>query len=128
MNNLKGMSFVGMLLTIIIVILAGITLMRAVPVYIQHYSLIQSINALKTLPKSDLTRDPMVNARILKKKLTNQLYVNGVEIPEKDIKVTPGEPGTFTVLVNYDVKKPLFSHLNLLFEFRVKKGVSFGSS
>ncbi|AHE66499.1 hypothetical protein Loa_00940 [Legionella oakridgensis ATCC 33761 = DSM 21215] len=83
MHRQQGMTLIGMVLTMAIVIIVGVVLMRVVSVYIQHYSVTNSISALNRIPRSELSVDPSTTAQILKDRLLNQLYVNGIDIPQE---------------------------------------------
>lgn len=127
MQQQKGMTLIGMVLTLTIVILAGIMLMRIVPVYLNHYSVTKSIDALAHIPKEDLSADPTATARLLKTRLMNQFYVNGIyDIKAKQVTLLPDrkKPGIYDVSLAYKVTKPLVGNIRLLFEFDVKKEIS----
>lgn len=127
MRKNQGMTLVGMLLTMVVVVMAGIVLMRIVPVYLQHYSVTSSIDALKRVPATELSADPFVNARMLKEKLMKQLYINSIEIPRDKINVVPNARGNFQVSVKYQVTKPLIYNISLLFDFDESHEVNAGA-
>ena len=127
MRKIQGMSFVGMLLTMTAVIVIGILLMRAVPVYLEYYSVISSIDALKRLPATDFSGEPSANAIVLKGKLVNQLYVNSITLPVENIKVAPKGQNNFLVSVKYQVIKPLVANASLLFDFDVSEEVAISA-
>ncbi|WP_133128011.1 DUF4845 domain-containing protein [Legionella nagasakiensis] len=126
MDKQKGMTLIGMILTMIIVIMAGVVLMRIVPVYLQHYSVNKSIHALNRIPNSELSADPSANALLLKSKLLNQFYVNGIDIPTEKIRITLDRQGKFRVAVTYQVIKPLVGNISLLFNFDESQEVNPG--
>ena len=126
MNKQKGMTFIGMILTLAIVVILGVVVMRVVPVYIQHYSIGQSIHALNRIPQDNLSGVPVANARLLKDKLKNQFYINGIDVPIEKIKIVPDRKGGFQVFVNYKVIKPLVGNISLLFQFDLTKEVHPG--
>ncbi|GGI85370.1 DUF4845 domain-containing protein [Legionella impletisoli] len=126
MNKQSGMSFIGMVFTMAVVIIVLVTSMRIVPVYIQHYTVIKSIETLDKIPKTEFSGDPMTNAHVLRQKLTNQLYVNGVEIPEDKILIKPSGEGQYTVAITYKVTKSLVGNMSLLFDFDVSREVTIG--
>lgn len=128
MKKQTGMTFVGMLLTMAVVIMSLIIVMKIVPVYIQHYSVIQSIKSLHKIPDTEFSSDPAVNANILRDKLDKQLYVNGVEIPNDKILIKPMTKGRYSIAISYQVTKPLISHISLLFDFNVAQEVDVGSN
>ena len=127
MKKQNGMTLIGMLLTAAAIILFSITVMRIIPVYIQHYAVSRSIGAIKKIPESDFSAEPAANAIILKKKLMNQLYVNGVEIPEKQVTIKPTAPGKFLITIKYEVIKPIIGNMSLLFQFDEATEVKTGA-
>jgi hypothetical protein len=125
MNRNQGMTLIGMLLTLAVVVAVGITLLRVVPVYIQHYEVMTSIKSLNSLPSSDFSTDPASNAAVLRSKLLNQLYVNSIEsITPDQIIITPDDKGNFTITIKYQVIRPLVANIRLLFDFETTQGVT----
>ncbi len=127
MRKNQGMTLVGMLLTMAVVVIAGILVMRIVPVYLQHYSVTSSINALKKVPATEFSADPAANARMLKDRLMKQLYINSVELPPEQIRIVPNGRGNFLVSVKYQVTKPLVYNMSLLFDFDESHEVEAGA-
>ena len=82
------------------------------------------MKALNTLPSTEFSTDPAVNAGILRTKLLNQLYVNSIEsISAEQIKMTPDNRGNFQVSVKYQVVRPLVANISLLFDFEASQEV-----
>ena len=128
MQKNRGMTLVGMLLTMAIVIISGVVVMRIVPVYLEYYELTSSMNALNRLPSTDFSTDPAVNANILRTKLLNQLYVNSIEsITAEQIKMTPDNQGNFQINVKYQVIRPLVANVSLLFDFEASQEVKISA-
>jgi hypothetical protein len=125
MNN-KGMTFIGMLLTMAIVIIVAVVAMRIVPVYIEYYSVNNSIDALEKVPNSEFASDPAANAQVLKDKLVNQLYVNSIEFAPEVISIAPKDNGVYDVSIKYQVLKHLLGNISLLFNFDINKEVTVG--
>lgn len=114
----KGVTFLGMLLILATVVIAGILIIRVIPTYIEHYSVVQAVDALNRLPASDFTGDPMVDAGTLRNKLLNQFTINGVDyITPEQLTVTPDKENHFIVTIKYQVILPLVANANLLFKF-----------
>lgn len=116
MSNTRGMTAVGMLLTMVVVIYIGITIMRAVPVYIEHYSVTQALSKLDKIPQDKFSAIPQANMIMLHKKIKNQLYVDGLYMEDENITVTHNDK-IYTVNVKYEIIKPLFFNVSLLFKF-----------
>ena len=117
-----------MLLTMAVVIITGVVVMRVVPVYLEYYELVSSMQALNTLPSTDFSADPMVNAGILRTKLLNQLYVNSIEsITPEQIKMIPDDQGNFKISVKYQAIRPLVANVSLLFDFDTSQEVKISA-
>ncbi len=128
MHKHQGMTLIGMLLTMAVVVIAGIVVMRVVPVYLEHYEVLSSMKALNTLPSTDFSADPSLNANILRTKLLNQLYVNSIEsIAPEQIKMTPDGQGNFKVSIKYQVIRPLVANVSLLFDFDASQEVKISA-
>ena len=125
----KGMSFIGMLFTTAVVVILGISAMKIVPVYIQHYSVVNSVKALSNLDPSIMTMSQEMNVAELRKKLENQLYVNEVdELVKKGIKIKPRGQNDYLVILDYTTTRPLFFNISLLFTFKDDIEVHIGGS
>ncbi len=123
MQKQYGMTLIGMLLTMATVIIAGIVVMRVVPVYLQHYEVLSSMKALNTLKSTEFSADPASNASVLKTKLLNQLYINSIEIAPEQIVLTPDGENKFHLSIKYQVIKPLVANISLLFKFEASQEV-----
>ncbi len=118
MRKQQGITLIGMLLTMAAVIIAGIVVMRIVPVYLENYEVNSSIKALSSLPATEFSEDSGANADVLRSKLLNQLYINSiVSIAPEQIVITPNGEKTFTISIKYEVIKPLVGNMNFLFMF-----------
>ena len=124
MRKYQGMTFIGMLFSMAVVVILAIIAMRVVPVYIEYYSVVESVDSLKRIPASEFSADPAANAALLKEKLVNQLYVNSITLPADDIKVVPTGNSSYQVSIKYQVIKPLFANASLLFNFDQSKEVT----
>ena len=128
MKKHQGITLVGMLLTMAAVIIAGITLMRIAPVYLEHYGVVSSLKTLNAIPETEFSTDPAANATILKNKLLSQLYVNSIEsIKPEQITITPEQDGVFFVSVKYQVIRPLAANIRLLFDFDASQEVKISA-
>ncbi|MFC3909460.1 DUF4845 domain-containing protein [Legionella dresdenensis] len=128
MRKQKGITLIGMLLTTATVIIIAIVVLRIVPVYIQNFEVKSSLKALQSLDQTNFTDDRMVNASVLKNKLENQLYVNGIELKPEQIRITPQDDGSYKIELNYTVIKPLVYNVSLKFDFHELQEVKVGSN
>ncbi len=127
MRRDQGMTFIGMLLTMAVIIIVAITVMRIIPVYIENYSVKKSISALQRIPAADVPEDPVLATGMLHDKLVNQLYVNEIEFPDDNIKIAPNGEGKYKITIKYQVIKHLVSNMSLLFDFEETQEVKFGN-
>jgi hypothetical protein len=127
MQKQQGMTLIGMLLTGVAVVMAGLLVMRIVPVYLQHYSIVQSIKSLNTSPVSS-SGDLLADVDGLREVLNKRLEINGVEpLNAKQIIISPDGEHQFIVQLKYQVVKPLVYNINLLFQFDETYKVVSGS-
>jgi hypothetical protein len=93
--------------------------MRIVPIYLQHYSIVQSIKGLnETTPDSSLTGDSYTDAVTLRKNLSKRLDINDVDDLKNDqIAIIPTGTNKFTVKLKYQVIKPLIYNISLMVSF-----------
>jgi hypothetical protein len=118
MNKQKGITLIGMLLSMVVVVMAIVVLMRVVPVVIQHYSIVSSIQALKETPATSLTGDPVSDIGTLRSGLSKRLDINGIqELKPEQLIITPDGPNTYQVHLQYQVVRPLVSNMGLIFNF-----------
>ena len=128
MQKQQGMTLIGMLFTVAVVVMAAIIVMRIVPVYLQHYTIVQSIKTLRTVPLDSLTGDPVTDVAVMKGDLDKRLNVNSVDdLKENDIIITPKEEHKFQVILKYRVIRPLGFNISLLFDFNDTYEVVAGS-
>lgn len=128
MNSQKGMTFIGMLMTMAIVVTSAVFIMRIVPVYLQHYSIVSSIKSLNQTPRSSLSGDPMADADVLKASLNKRLDINGLDyLKEDELMISVDGENTYIVKVKYKVVRPLVYNMSLLFDFNDTIKVVAGS-
>ena len=127
MYNQKGMTLIGLLLTVVIIVFLGILVMRVVPVYIQNYEIKRSLASLNNLDPSQFSSDPMANVSVLKTRLINQLDLESIGfIKPEQISITPSD-GNYLVKLKYSVIKPLIANVSLMFDFEESEEVKVGS-
>ena len=118
MHKQKGMTLIGMLLTMVVVVLAAIVVMRIVPVVIQHYAIVSSIKSLNQTPISSLTGDPMTDVSSLRASLTKRLDINGLDdLKPEELIIYPNGEHKYKVKLKYKVIRPLVYNVSLLFNF-----------
>ena len=128
MQKQQGMTLIGMLLTIVVVVMAAVVVMRLVPVYIQHYEIVQSIKSLNTIPAASLSGDPLADVEVLRTSLNKRLDINGVDnLKSNEIIITPKGEHRYQVRLKYQVIRLLAYNINLLINFDSTYEVVAGS-
>jgi len=128
MKKHQGMTLIGMLLTMIVLVISGIVVMRIVPVYLQYYSIVESIKALNSTPESSLIGDPLSDARFLRASITKRLDINSLQdLKGKELSIVPLDGKKFQVKIDYQVTRPLVYNMSLLFDFKNTIEVKPGS-
>ncbi|MCW8399945.1 DUF4845 domain-containing protein [Legionella sp. PATHC038] len=128
MRKQHGMTFIGTLLTVVVLVMAAVVIMRIIPVYLQYYSVLKSVKGLNTIPPSTLTGDPIADVNVLKSTLDKRLDINGVEsLKENQLSIEPLGANKFRVKLKYQVIKPLVYNMSLLFDFDHTEEVVTGS-
>lgn len=128
MHKQQGMTFIGMLLTMALIVMIAIVIMRAVPVYLQYYSTVQSVKGLNSVPVSSLTGDSYNDVEVLRTSLNKRLEINGLDNLKPDqLSITPNGTNKFTVKLKYQVIRPLIYNISLLFDFNDTEEVVVGS-
>ena len=124
----QGLTLIGMILTMLMVVIAGLLVLRVLPVYIEQYEVVSSLKALTTIPQTEFSSDPSVTADLLRSKLLNQLYINSIESISSDhISIVPDGHGHLNITVKYQVIKPLIANVRLLFDFEASQEVTISA-
>ena len=118
MQKQQGMTIIGMLFTAIIVVIAAIVVMRCVPVYLHHYSIVHSIKSLNATPLTALTGDTSLDVDFLRKDLNKHLDVNGIDpLKDDELIITDEGENRYQIILKYQVVRSLVYNINLLFTF-----------
>lgn len=108
----RGMSLIGFLIVLSMVVFFAYLGMRITPIYIEFYSVKQAMNGVAEEPGS-----ANFSPFDVKDKMLNRLYVSYSDgnVTRENIKVVRNN-GTWLV-VRYDVRKPLMGNLDIIASF-----------
>ena len=107
-----GWTFIGVIFSVIPLAILGYIIMKAVPPYLESFSVGSAVNSLKK--DIDLKDKPKEE---IYKLLQKRFEINDVHSVEKDhikIQKTPTET---SVTIDYESRVPLFSNIALAFTF-----------
>ena len=109
----KGLSLIGFLLVLSMVIFATFIVMRIAPIYMEYWSVVSAMNGVQAEPGAGRKSAYDIRVGIL-----NRLYVSFSDdnVKEKNIKVVRASEGLRLRIV-YEVRKPLMGNLDVVAHF-----------
>ena len=111
-RNQAGLTFIGIIFLLIPIILVAYVVVRAVPAYIEAYSVGDVINSLKK--EVDLKDKPKEE---IYKMIQKRLDVNNIQsVTQDNIKIQK-TPTEVAVTVDYESRIPLFGNAALALAF-----------
>jgi hypothetical protein len=111
-NNQAGLTAISLICLVMLVGLAVYIVLKAVPVYIEAFSVGDVVNSLKR--EADLPSKSREEIYTMIKKRLDVNDVRSVEQGDIDIQKTVHD---VTVKIDYEVKVPLFWNIALAFSF-----------
>lgn len=111
-RNQAGLTFIGIIFILIPILLVAYVVVRAVPAYIEAYSVGDVINSLKK--EIDLKDKPKEE---IYKMIQKRLEINNIQsVTQDNIKIQK-TPTEVTVTVDYESRIPLFGNAALALAF-----------
>ena len=111
-RNQAGLTFIGVILILIPLGFIAYVVMRAVPAYIEAYSVGDAINSLKKdIDLRDKSKEEIY--RMIQKRFE----VNDIHSVGKDDVKIQKTPNEVSVTVDYETRVPLFSNAALALSF-----------
>ncbi len=108
----KGLSLIGFILVLSLVIFTAYIGMRIIPIYLEYYSVVSAMDGVaKERGSADWT---LFDTRV---SVLNRLYVsqNAENVKEKDITVV--RRNGVQLRIAYEVRKPLIGNLDVVATF-----------
>lgn len=133
MKKYNGATFIGLLFKIVFIIMMAIIALRVTPVYLQHYTVVQSLNTLGTVVSTPVSDDFSANNEQLKVAFMKQMEVNNIvdvtmpNITVESIETNEAMPAPrFKISIKYQAIRPLIANISLLFNFEDSHEVTLG--
>ena len=108
----RGLSMIGFLFVIVVVMIVALLAFRMIPAYIEYYTVQRALE--EALTSGDPTQ---ANIRRSVERKLNADYVDAVNA--KDVQVTKNG-NKITASVSWEQKLPLFHNVSLLMEFNAE--------
>lgn len=113
LHSQKGMTAIGWLLVLLIVVFVALITLKLVPVYIDGFKVYSSLESLKEDPSAK--GKPAIELRRL---LMKRLDINMVtDVTPQDVSISRGRGG-IVVTVDYEAVRPMFGNLSVLVHFK----------
>jgi hypothetical protein len=107
----RGMSLIGFVIVLSVVIFVSFIGMKIGPLYMEYYSVVSALNGVAS-ERGSANLSPYD----LRVKVLNRLYVSYSEnVKESDIKVTRGNG--VHLRVKYEVREPIMGNLDVIARF-----------
>uniref|UniRef100_UPI00168E82DE DUF4845 domain-containing protein n=1 Tax=Hydrogenophaga sp. TaxID=1904254 RepID=UPI00168E82DE len=112
MRKQQGMSIVGFIMVLALVVFTAFMAMRITPIYLEYYSVVTAMNAVAKERGS--AQKSLFDLRV---GMMNRLYVSYAagSVKEKDIQVV--RKGGKQLRVAYEVRRPLIGNLDVIATF-----------
>lgn len=112
LKNQAGMTGMGWLTVIALVLFFALLIVKLVPTYIENYS-------IKTVLHS-LEEEPLITQKTpkqIRELINKRLTINGVyDFDQKAITIQK-DSGVLTVDITYEVRKPMFGNIDAVMSF-----------
>jgi len=119
----RGMTMLGFLITLSVVILFLFCGMKIVPMYIEYYSVKKMLATISNNPESATA--PKDKIRSL---FARSLEIDYVKIIKPDmLKIETTDSG-YNLVVDYERREPLIANLDVVAKFRAEQAVVRGAA
>ncbi len=113
----RGMTVVSWLFILVIIAIVAMVLMRIVPVYLQHYSIVSTLDSLKKDPTVQSQESVISMSDTISTQFQRRLSIENINyIKAEDISVKPNTEGVL-VEVAYEVRVPFIANIDFIISF-----------
>jgi Tfp pilus assembly major pilin PilA len=105
-NRQNGMTFIGIVLLLVVIVVIALTAVRIVPIYIENFA----VKSVLTSIENDHRVDPKSKAAIWDS-IKKRLYINEVRLIKKEHVTMSRKNGKTTVTIEYESRRPYLGPL-----------------
>ncbi|MFT4178052.1 MAG: DUF4845 domain-containing protein [Thermomonas sp.] len=116
----RGMTMLGFLITLSVVILFAYCGMKIVPMYIEYYTV------KKTLASIAEQKDAVSKAEI-RESFKRHLQIDYVATIKPEMLKIEGGDGGYNLVVDYERREPLIANLDVVGKFRAEQALAAGA-
>lgn len=110
--NQRGMSVLGMMVTIFIIIFAVLLVIKALPPYMQAYAVREALNDIAKEPNAT-----QMGKGKIKDKLERRLQVDGINAAITDNLVIDKQDGKVLIVLKYEKRVAVIGNIDFVFKF-----------
>ena len=114
----KGMTAIGWMLVIILLVSAALLAMKIFPIYIEGYNVRSVVKGLSEDPDIGTLQAGQIKSRILKRLSVNMVHA----VSKDDVYVTPSSAG-YLVELDYEVRENVVGNLDIVVAFNYSTDV-----
>ncbi|HEX5538253.1 MAG TPA: DUF4845 domain-containing protein [Methylophilaceae bacterium] len=113
MHKQRGMTFIGLVLTIAAIVFVAVIGMKLVPAYIEYFSVKKAITKIANDPSfKEMSKADIIASFDRTATIDNITVING-----KDLAVARDDAGHTVVTANYQALVPLIGNVSALLDF-----------
>lgn len=118
----RGLTMLGFLITLCLVIFFAFCAMKIVPMYIQFYSVKQILATVANNPEAATGKDKI---RALFSRSLQIDYVNGITPDMLKIETTDGG---YNLVMDYERREPLMANIDVVGKFHAEQKLARGAA
>lgn len=110
--NQRGLTVLGMMVTIFVIIFAVLLVIKALPPYMQAYAVREALN--------DIAKEPnaaQMGKGKIKDKLERRLQVDGINAAITDNLVIDKQDGKVLIVLKYEKRVAVIGNIDFVFKF-----------
>lgn len=116
MKKMRGVSLIGFLFTLFVIVLATILGIKLVPSYVDHYELQRSMEKV-----AQEAKEKALSGEQIRELLNRKLDVNNLKRAEDNqLKIEEKEGGERQLSFPYEKKIPIFGNIAVVLTFEAK--------
>lgn len=115
MKKQRGMTLISWVIVLAIIAFFATLTMRLVPMYQEYYGVLQIMKSMETELKNNKLSNQQV--MLLLNRRFNTGYISSVK--KENIELFRGRSNAYVtkILIDYEVRKPFFAHIDLVGHF-----------
>lgn len=115
MNKIRGVSFLGILLWVVIVIFGALVLIQLVPPYIDYYQVKDSLDVLAKDPST-----PQMSKPRIREMFSRRLQVNNIKNVDPNKLEIENKQGKTWLTIQYETRVHVLGNVDAVLKFQTQ--------